>query len=186
MDIDIFRISLTLACPMDLRLYPLDKQVCVLQIASCKYLYYFLLLIFENYNYGQDFFLFLVKFTRKQIEAVNWQLLFVSMFKCIHAVWKLVRNKKSKSKVVIIVLIYTKTTVYLPKSSTLAKKLENIQIIRKWIVKRIFKNPDKFLNQVLTENNFSLELNIIIIIHFLQNQDSDSVTLIYRANCKIN
>ena len=31
------RISLTLACPMDLRLYPLDKQVCVLQIASCKY-----------------------------------------------------------------------------------------------------------------------------------------------------
>lgn len=28
------RISLTLACPMDLRLYPLDKQVCALQIAS--------------------------------------------------------------------------------------------------------------------------------------------------------
>jgi hypothetical protein len=33
------RISLTLACPMDLRLYPLDKQVCVLQIASCKFSY---------------------------------------------------------------------------------------------------------------------------------------------------
>ena len=33
----VARISLTLACPMDLRLYPLDKQVCVLQIASCEY-----------------------------------------------------------------------------------------------------------------------------------------------------
>ena len=32
-----FRISLTLACPMDLKLYPLDRQECEMRIASCKY-----------------------------------------------------------------------------------------------------------------------------------------------------
>ena len=42
------RISLTLACPMDLRLYPLDKQVCVLQIASCKYTILFERLILRH------------------------------------------------------------------------------------------------------------------------------------------
>ena len=31
------RISLTLSCPMDLKLYPLDKQTCSLKMASCKY-----------------------------------------------------------------------------------------------------------------------------------------------------
>lgn len=31
------RISLTLACPMNLKLYPLDRQVCSLRMASCKY-----------------------------------------------------------------------------------------------------------------------------------------------------
>ena len=30
------RISLVLACPMDLKYYPLDKQVCSIQMASCK------------------------------------------------------------------------------------------------------------------------------------------------------
>ena len=30
------RISLTLACPMDLKLYPLDRQQCEMRIASCK------------------------------------------------------------------------------------------------------------------------------------------------------
>lgn len=34
------RISLTLACPMNLKLYPLDRQVCSLRMASCKYIYY--------------------------------------------------------------------------------------------------------------------------------------------------
>ena len=32
----IFRISLTLSCPMDLKLYPLDRQTCELRIASCE------------------------------------------------------------------------------------------------------------------------------------------------------
>lgn len=31
------RISLTLSCPMDLRLYPLDRQTCHLNMISCKY-----------------------------------------------------------------------------------------------------------------------------------------------------
>lgn len=30
------RISLLLACPMDLKYYPLDKQTCSIQMASCK------------------------------------------------------------------------------------------------------------------------------------------------------
>ena len=33
-----FRISLTLSCPMDLKLYPLDRQTCELRIASCKFM----------------------------------------------------------------------------------------------------------------------------------------------------
>ena len=32
----IFRISLTLACPMNLKLYPLDRQKCEMRIASCE------------------------------------------------------------------------------------------------------------------------------------------------------
>ena len=31
------RISLTLSCPMDLKLYPLDRQQCELRIASCEF-----------------------------------------------------------------------------------------------------------------------------------------------------
>lgn len=31
------RISLVLACPMNLKYYPLDKQICSIQMASCKY-----------------------------------------------------------------------------------------------------------------------------------------------------
>lgn len=30
------RISLTLACPMNLKLYPLDRQICSLRMASCE------------------------------------------------------------------------------------------------------------------------------------------------------
>lgn len=31
------RISLVLACPMNLKYYPLDKQICSIQMASCKF-----------------------------------------------------------------------------------------------------------------------------------------------------
>ena len=31
------RISLTLSCPMNLKLYPMDRQTCALKIASCKF-----------------------------------------------------------------------------------------------------------------------------------------------------
>ena len=33
------RVSLTLSCPMNLKLYPLDTQTCPMQIASCKWSY---------------------------------------------------------------------------------------------------------------------------------------------------
>ena len=33
------RISLVLACPMDLKYYPLDKQVCQIEMASCMFFY---------------------------------------------------------------------------------------------------------------------------------------------------
>ena len=31
-----YRISLTLSCPMHLKLYPMDRQTCALKIASCE------------------------------------------------------------------------------------------------------------------------------------------------------
>ena len=33
------RISLTLSCPMHLKLYPMDRQTCALKIASCRTLF---------------------------------------------------------------------------------------------------------------------------------------------------
>lgn len=32
------RLSLVLSCPMSLEYYPLDKQVCLIDLASCKFL----------------------------------------------------------------------------------------------------------------------------------------------------
>ena len=59
------------------------------------------------YQYNEDDFPILVlnsnnkfsnnKFKSKQGEAVNWQLLFVSIFMCIHAVIRLGKNKKLNS-----------------------------------------------------------------------------------------
>lgn len=31
------RISLVLSCPMNLKFYPLDKQICSILMASCEY-----------------------------------------------------------------------------------------------------------------------------------------------------
>ncbi len=45
---------------MDLRLYPLDKQVCVLQIASCKYLDRKWLQIFWQKFFLKNIFLFVI------------------------------------------------------------------------------------------------------------------------------
>ena len=33
----LYSVSLTLACPMNLKLYPLDRQKCSLRVASCEY-----------------------------------------------------------------------------------------------------------------------------------------------------
>ncbi len=33
------RISLVLSCPMDLKYYPLDRQTCSIQMASCEYFF---------------------------------------------------------------------------------------------------------------------------------------------------
>lgn len=35
-----FSISLTLSCPMNLKLFPLDNQTCSLQMGSCKYTFH--------------------------------------------------------------------------------------------------------------------------------------------------
>lgn len=53
------RISLTLACPMNLKLYPLDRQICSLRMASCKYIYW---LEFQYIFKGKNQSLF--KFTK--------------------------------------------------------------------------------------------------------------------------
>jgi len=33
----VFRITLILACPMDLKNFPMDVQTCIMQLESCKY-----------------------------------------------------------------------------------------------------------------------------------------------------
>ena len=38
--ISSIRVSLTLSCPMNLKLYPLDRQMCPMQIASCEWIWY--------------------------------------------------------------------------------------------------------------------------------------------------
>lgn len=50
------RISLVLACPMDLKYYPLDKQVCMIEMASCTFIFMsiYVLLIYLHFNYFLD------------------------------------------------------------------------------------------------------------------------------------
>jgi hypothetical protein len=43
----VYRISLTLACPMNLKLYPLDRQICSLRMASCEWWYNSELILIE-------------------------------------------------------------------------------------------------------------------------------------------
>lgn len=50
------RISLTLACPMNLKLYPLDRQVCSLRMASCKFnITIFVIIKFRNWIFSSFF-----------------------------------------------------------------------------------------------------------------------------------
>ena len=51
------RVSLTVACSMHLALFPLDKQTCSLDVASCKYIdpiYYNKLLMYCNIQWMSD------------------------------------------------------------------------------------------------------------------------------------
>lgn len=36
-DLIVNRITLVLACPMDLKNFPMDVQTCIMQLESCKY-----------------------------------------------------------------------------------------------------------------------------------------------------
>lgn len=36
-DLIVDRITLVLACPMDLKNFPMDVQTCIMQLESCKY-----------------------------------------------------------------------------------------------------------------------------------------------------
>ena len=53
------RISLVLACPMNLKYYPLDKQICSIQMASCKFLFVSKILknilFFPNYFFPKHY-----------------------------------------------------------------------------------------------------------------------------------
>lgn len=48
----LFRVSLTLSCPMTLELFPLDTQVCFLRVASCKCILRQYMLVLRHYVFS--------------------------------------------------------------------------------------------------------------------------------------
>lgn len=76
------RISLTLACPMNLKLYPLDRQICSLRMASCKYeLLKFLSILFSvlflYLSFDLEGFSTLIVRWRNSFPHYFWELLTV-------------------------------------------------------------------------------------------------------------
>ena len=88
-------------CGQILNLYSQVIQGSAFISLHWRRLFYSILISIQSFFILQDY-----KKTKR-----SWQLLFVSMFMCIHVRLKAWRNPKLKSKVVFIVLIYM-TTVY--------------------------------------------------------------------------
>jgi len=87
------------------------------------------------YQYNEDDFslqilvsnMILFQITSLQVykeKLLIHMLLIVFMFLCIRAVWKFVKNKKCKSKVVFMVLIFTTTTILNEIKLNIRYKLE--------------------------------------------------------------
>ena len=50
--LSIFRLKLTFSCMMELNKYPLDDQICTMEIASCRLIrFLYLIIIFPSFKY---------------------------------------------------------------------------------------------------------------------------------------